>query len=185
MSENKALVAICAGHAQAERAILELKRLGFDVKNLSAFGKAYASEEEVVGLYTAGGRLWARGGSVAFWERLWDLLGDGGFFLVPGIGPVVLAGSFVHTLVAAIDDRVAVGGLSTLGAALYSLGFPRDSILRCETEIRARECALVALGSSELVTKAMAWLKKAGISEVTAGDGCLLGNPDKVPQMAH
>jgi hypothetical protein len=154
MPENKALVAICLGHAQAEKAIAELTRLGFDVKNLSVFRKAYLGEEEFVGLYTAGERLLARGGAAAFWERLWALLGDGGFFLVPGIGPVVLAGPFVHTLAATVDDGVAVGSLSALGAAIYSLGIPRVRILSHKIGIMAGQCAVVALGSPELVAKA-------------------------------
>ena len=158
MPENKALVAVCIAHAQAEEAIAELERLGFDVKNLSVFRKAYLHEEEFAGLYTAGERLLARGGSAAFWERMWDLLGDAGFFLVPGIGPLLLAGPFIHTLVATVDNGVAVGGLSALGAAIYSLGIPRVRIARHKIGIMAGQCAVVALGSPELVAKAKTWL---------------------------
>ncbi len=154
MSENKAIVAVCVGHAHAEKAIAELKRLGFDVKNLSVFRKACLSEDEFVGVYTAGKRLSARGDSAAFWERMWDLLGDGGFFHVPGIGPVVFAGPFIHTLVATVDRGVAVDGLGALGAAIRSLGIPRVGILSHKVGIVAGQCAVVALGSSELVTKA-------------------------------
>jgi hypothetical protein len=173
MPENKALVAICNGHAQVERAIAELLRLGFHAKNLSVFRKAHLDEEEFVGLYTAGERLLARGGSAAFWERMWDLLGDGGFFLVPRIGPVVLAGPFIHTLVAAVDDGVAVGGLSALGAAIYSLGIPRVRVLSHKIGIMAGQCAVVALASPELVTKAKtALLAIHGVTEChhTAAD---------------
>jgi hypothetical protein len=154
MPGSKALVAVCVGHAQAEKAIAELKRLGFDVKDLSVFRKAYLSEEEFVGLYTTGERLLARGDSAAFWERMWDLLSDGGFFHVPGIGPVVLAGPFIHTLVATVDSGVPVDGLSALGAAIYSLGIPRVRILSHKIGIMAGQCAVVALGSPELVAKA-------------------------------
>jgi hypothetical protein len=158
--------------------------VGFDVKNLSVFGKAYVSEEAVVGVYTAGKRLLARGGSVGFWERFWDLLGDGGFFIVPGIGPVVFAGPFIQTLVATIDAGRAVGGLSALGAAIHSLGIPKDSVFSYETEIRANECALVAQGSPELLAKAKISLKKAGVSEITASDQCRLEAAEKALQTA-
>ena len=154
MPENKALVAVCVGYAQAEKAIAELKRLGFDVKDLSVVRKACLDGQEFVGLYTAGKRLLARGGSAAFWERMWHLLGDGGFFHVPRIGPVVLAGPFIHRLVATVDDGVAVGGLSALGAAIYSLGIPRDRVLGHKIGIVAGQCVVVAFGSPELVTKA-------------------------------
>ena len=98
MTENKAIIAICAGHTQAEKAIADLQQLGFTRTHLSVFGKAYASDGDVVGCYTSGGHLKARGGSLAFWDRLWNLLGDGGFFLVPNVGPVAIAGSFVRAL---------------------------------------------------------------------------------------
>jgi hypothetical protein len=154
MPEKKPIVAVCAGHAEAEKVIAELKRLGFDARNLSVLRKACLSGDEFVGIYSAGESLLARGGSAAFWKRMWDLLGDGGFFLVPGIGPVMLAGPFIHTLVATVDDGVTVDGLSALGAAIFSLGIPRVRILSYKVEIMAGECAVVALGSPELVTKA-------------------------------
>jgi hypothetical protein len=184
MSENKVLLAVCVGRAQANRAIAELRRLGFDEKQISAFGKAYVSEEEVVGVYKAGKRLVARGGAANFWERLWDTLGDGGLFLVPGIGPVVVAGSFTYMLANTIDDVGTIGGLSALGRAIYSLGIPRDNILRYEMEIRANECALVAQGSPELVAQATASLKQVGMAEITTGDGFRAEDVGCMPQMA-
>ena len=185
MPENTALIAICDGHAQFEKAIAELRRLGFNMTNLSVFGKAYLSDEYVVGCYAADGRLKALGESVAFWDRLWIVLDEGGLFLVPGIGPIVVAGPFVHTLVAAIEDCQAVGGLSALGAALYSLGIPKEDIQRFEIEIRADECGLIALGPPELVTKAKTSLRKAGVSEIAADNRSHLGNTYEVLQMVH
>ena len=110
MTENKAIIAICVGHTQAEKAIAELQQLGFARTNLSVFGKAYASDGNVVGCYTSGGHLKTRGGSLAFWDSLWNLFGDGGFFLVPNIGPIAIAGPFVRDLVTTIDEGVAMEG---------------------------------------------------------------------------
>ena len=185
MSENKALVAICAGHAQAERAILELKRLGFDVKNLSVFGKAYASEEEFVGLYTAGGRLWARGGSVAFWAAPVGLARRRWFLPRPRHWPGRARGFFCPH--ARCRDRRPCGSRRSqrVGHGALQPWHPQGQHSPMRDRDPSPRVALVALGSSELVTKAMAWLKKAGISEVATGDGCLLGNPDKVFQTAH
>jgi hypothetical protein len=154
MPENKAILTVCVGHTPAEKAIAQLERLGFEVKDLSVFRKACLDEDEVVGLYTAGEHLLARGGSSAFWERMWGLLGDGGLFLVPGIGPVVLAGPFIHTLVATVENGPIVDGLTALGAAIYGLGIPRIRILHYKVLFMAGECAVLAFGSSELVRKA-------------------------------
>jgi hypothetical protein len=41
-----------------------------------------------------------------------------------------------------------LGGLSTLGAALVSLGIPKDSILEYETEIKAGKFMLLAHGTA-------------------------------------
>ena len=112
MSENKAIVAICNGRVQAEKAIAELQRLGFDMKQVSVVSKAYVSDEEIVGCYVADGRLRVLGGSAAFWERLWSLLGEAGLFVVPGIGPVVIAGSLVNALATTVKDAVVTGGAS-------------------------------------------------------------------------
>jgi hypothetical protein len=56
MSENKAMVvAIYNTHTEAESAIKELQRSGFDIKKLSIVGKEYHSEERVIGYYNTGG----------------------------------------------------------------------------------------------------------------------------------
>lgn len=167
MSENKVLVAICNGHAQAEKAIAELQRLGFDMKQVSVVSKAYVSDEEIVGCYVADGRLKVHGGSVAFWERLWSLLGEAGLFVVPGIGPVVIAGSLVSAIAAtAKDAAVAGGGLTPLAAASHSFGIPKDSALRHEMEIRANMCIVIAAGTPEAkAAEAKAELEKAHAAE--------------------
>jgi hypothetical protein len=43
------VVAIYNTHAEAESAIKELQRSGFDIKKLSIVGKEYHSEEHVIG----------------------------------------------------------------------------------------------------------------------------------------
>jgi hypothetical protein len=46
-----------------------------------------------------------------------------------------------------LEGAVAVGGLSAIGAAIYSLGIPEDSILRYETALKAGKFVLIAHGS--------------------------------------
>ena len=60
----------------------------------------------------------------AFWGGLWGVLFGSAFFLVPGIGPLVVADPFVSGIVGALEGAALVGGLSALGAALYSVGIP-------------------------------------------------------------
>jgi hypothetical protein len=51
-----------------------------------------------------------------------DLFGAA-FFAIPGIGPVLVAGPLVAWIVGALEGAVVVGGLSALGAGLYSIAF--------------------------------------------------------------
>jgi hypothetical protein len=47
-----------------------------------------------------------------------------------------------------------VGGLSALGAGLYSLGIPKDSILQYETALKTDKFLLIAHGSADEITRA-------------------------------
>jgi hypothetical protein len=172
MSENKALVAICNGRVQAEKAIAELQRLGFDMKQVSVVSKAYVSDEEIIGCYVAEGRFRALGGSGPFWERLSSLLGKAGLFVVPGIGPLVIAGSLVNALTTTVKNAAATGGdLTPLAAASHSLGIPKDSALRNEFEIRANMCILIAFGTPEAQAEAKAAIEKAHAAESVINHG--------------
>ncbi len=57
MLKETAGVAILNSHAEAEIAVKELQRSGFDMKKLSIVGKDYHTEEQVVGYYNAGDRI--------------------------------------------------------------------------------------------------------------------------------
>jgi len=57
ISATEAVLAVYDTHAEAETAIRQLQKEGFDMKNLSVVGKDYHTEEEVVGYYNAGDRL--------------------------------------------------------------------------------------------------------------------------------
>jgi len=58
-----------------------------------------------------------------------------------------MAGPVVTWIVGALEGAVLVGGLSALGAGLYSLGIPKDSILQYETAVKTGKFVLIAHGS--------------------------------------
>jgi hypothetical protein len=55
-----------------------------------------------------------------------------------------------------------VGGLSVLGAGLFSLGIPKDSIVRYETALKTDKFLLIANGSADETTRAKAVLDTTG-----------------------
>jgi hypothetical protein len=57
MSGEKAVIVVYNTHSEAEIAVNELRRAGFDVKKLSVVGKGYHTDEQVVGYYNASDRI--------------------------------------------------------------------------------------------------------------------------------
>ena len=114
MSEKNSVVAIFTSHNQAEDAVRELQKDGFDMKKLSIVGKDYHTDEHVVGYYTTGDRMMYWGKLGAFWGGFWGLLFGSAFFWVPGIGQVLVAGPMVMWIVGALEGAAVMGGLSAL-----------------------------------------------------------------------
>lgn len=164
--DPNSIVAIFSEHSTAENAVQKLKDGAFDVKKLSIVGRDYHTEENVVGFYNTGDRMKYWGKFGAFWGGLWGLLFGAAVLFIPGVGPVIAAGSIVTWLVAALEGAILVGGLSALGAGLFSLGIPKDSIVKYETSIKAGKFLLVAHGTADEVEKARAILQTAGADEV-------------------
>jgi uncharacterized membrane protein len=166
MSEKNAVVAIYDSHSQAEEALKELQRSGFDMKKLSIVGKDYHTEEHVVGYYNAGDRMKRWGRTGAFWGGFWGLLLGSAFFAIPGIGPVLVAGPLVAWIIGALEGAVVVGGLSAIGAGLYSIGIPKDSIVQYESAIRSDKFLLLAHGTEDEVERAKGIMRTARPIEV-------------------
>ena len=70
MSQNhNSVVALFSSHDDAESAVKELEKSGFDMKKLSVIGKDYESKENVIGYYNTGDRVQLGENSVCFGER--------------------------------------------------------------------------------------------------------------------
>ena len=60
----------------------------------------------------------------------------------------------VTRIVAALEDAVVVGGLSAIGAGLFSIGIPKNSIVNYETAIKAGEYLVVVHGTADEAARA-------------------------------
>ena len=152
-AEN-AVVAIYQSHTEAEAAVKELQRSSFDMTKLSIVGRDQHTDEHVIGYYNAGDRMKYWGKTGAFWGGIWGMLFGSAFFLIPGVGPLLVAGPLVGWIVGALEGALVVGGLSAIGAGLYSLGIPKNSILRYETALKTGKFVLIAHGTQEETTRA-------------------------------
>ncbi len=116
MAQENAVVAIYHTHTDAEAAIQELQKAGYDMTKLSIVGKDYHTEEHVTGYYTTGDRMRYWGKLGAFWGGIWGLLFGAAFFAIPGLGPILAAGPVVAWIVGALEGAVVIGGLDALAA---------------------------------------------------------------------
>jgi len=165
MATKSSVVAIYDTHDKAEAAIKELQKSSFNMKNLSIVGKDYQSEDQVMGYYNAGDRVAFWGKRGAFWGGRGGLLFGSAFFFIPGIGPLVVFGPLVGWIVSALEGAVVVGGLSALGAALYSIGIPKDSIIKYETAVKSNKFLVVVHGTPEEIESAHHILDMVGAYE--------------------
>jgi hypothetical protein len=154
MSEKSSIVAILESHNEAEDAVRELQQSGFDMKTLSIVGRDYHTDEHVVGYYNSGDRMVYWGKQGAFWGGLWGMLFGSAFFFVPGLGPLLVAGPLVTWIVGVLEGAVMMGGVSALGAALFSIGIPKNSVLQYEAKVKAGKFLLILHGTPQEVEHA-------------------------------
>jgi hypothetical protein len=74
--------------------------------------------------------------------------------MIPGLGPILAAGPVVVWIVGALESAAVVGGVSALGAGLYSMGIPKDSIVKYETALKTDQFLLIAHGTAAEVANA-------------------------------
>jgi hypothetical protein len=166
MIRSETAVALFHSHDDAEKAVKTLTAAGFEMKNLSVVGKGYHSEEKVVGFYNTGDRIKFWGSRGAFWGGFWGLFLGGLFMTIPVVGHVVVLGYLAAVVASGLENAIVVGGLSALGAALYGLGIPKDSVLEYESAIKADDFVVMARGSSEEVARARKILAASNPSRV-------------------
>jgi hypothetical protein len=79
----------------------------------------------------------------------WGLFFGSAFFAIPGVGPILVAGPLVAGIVGSLENALVVGGLSALGAGLYGLGIPKDSIVQYEKALQTDQFVLIAHGTRQ------------------------------------
>jgi uncharacterized membrane protein len=148
------VVAVFHTHPEAEQGVKELQRAGIDMHTVSIVARDSHTDEQVVGYYNAGDRMKRWGKVGAFWGGFWGLLFGSAFFAIPGIGPILVAGPLVAWIVGALEGAAVVGGLGALGAGLFSIGIPKNSVIEYETAVKSDKFVLIVHGTAGEVAKA-------------------------------
>jgi hypothetical protein len=153
MLDVNSIIAVYDTHQATEDGVRELQKVGFNMAKLSIVGKEYYTEEHIVGYYNAGNRMKYWGQMGAFWGGVCGMLAGAAFFVLPGMGPMLIAGPLAAGIADTLDKEPS-GDLSVLGTCLFSLGVPKENILRYEWNLRKDKVLLVAHGTAKVLMDA-------------------------------
>ena len=148
------IVAVYPDHASAEEAIRQLHEAGFAMRDLSIIGRDFQMSEEPIGFISTGDYAKAGAETGAWFGGLFGLLVGAAFLILPGVGPVVVAGPIAAALLAGLEGAIAGTALGSLAGALVGVGIPRDRALKYETQIRGGKFIVVARGVPEAIARA-------------------------------
>ena len=85
---------------------------------------------------------------------MWGLFFSGLFLTIPVVGHEIVLYDLTGASISAVEGAVVVSGLSTIGAAISSIGIPKDSVRQYETVIEADDFLVVAHGGQNEVKRA-------------------------------
>ncbi|MFZ0258106.1 MAG: general stress protein [Gammaproteobacteria bacterium] len=156
-------------HEQAERAVKDLNKSGFDMKKLSIVAKGYRTEEYPLGFYSTADRVKAWSGIAAFWGALWGVLAT---ILIFGWEPIpfLMAPTtpFLQILEGAIIGAALAGGIAALGALVASWSNSGESILKYERRLGADSYLVVAHGGNDEIEQARSLMTHPQATETAA-----------------
>jgi hypothetical protein len=85
----------------------------------------------------------------------------------------MVLGYLATAVASAVEGALGGGGIGVLGAALASIGVPKDSVLQYETALKAGEFLVTAHGSDPELARARTILAAAGPSSIELHHGVL------------
>ncbi|CAN1210355.1 general stress protein [Tumidithrix helvetica PCC 7403] len=169
MSDKHEVTNLFPTHVEAEAAVLELQKAGFDMTKISIIGQDYQTTEHVRGFLTwkdtaktgaEGAGYWG-----SFFGGLFGILSGAGALFIPGVGPVVIAGPVVGVLAGWLEGMI-IGGVGAavgggLVGALVGLGIPKEKALKYEIGIKAGNFMVIVSGTDDEVAQAKKILQHA------------------------
>lgn len=143
MTKEKSSAFFYETQQQAEDAIGKLEGNGFDMKLVSLVLADFSSCNAIVGYYDTENEI-NKMGSIG---RFSGMLNQSAFFMIPGIGPLLITGAFVSAFLTALNDNPTKSFPKILSSALLSQGIPLQEARQHETTIAAGKFILFIQGS--------------------------------------
>jgi hypothetical protein len=154
MSQENSTVGIYTSMDAAEEAVRQLGQGGFPIQNVSIIARDLGTESKVHGFVTPCDVAKSSARTGAWVGGIFGLLAGAAFLWVPGVGPLIVAGSLASALLGGLEGAVA--GAATTGVLgwLFSLGIGKEHILKYEQSVKAGKYLVIAHGSPDDVNKA-------------------------------
>jgi hypothetical protein len=149
MRPNASIVAAFETRQDAEDGIKRLATSGFTQQALSIVATGSRTEEQVVGLYSAGDRFRFWGKLGLLWGGFWGLAIGGVLFAVPAADGFQMSDFVGDALVAAVEGALIIGSIAAVGTTLYSFGRPSGSVLKYGSVAKAGTYIVVFKGSDD------------------------------------
>jgi hypothetical protein len=165
--DTDGLISIYSSHEGADSAFKKLQSNGFDIKKLSIIGRGFHGENDLAGFYNMGDEIKYWGKFGIFWGGLWGLLFGSALVLIPGFGPVAVAGFFTSSFIGAVEGAASLGVISALSAAFLDVGIPKDKIMNYETAIKDGKYLMIVHGTYIDIEKALSLVGATGAHTLT------------------
>lgn len=166
MSQESSVVCLYPSVDAAEEAVRKLGQGGFPIQHVSIITKDLGSEKKVHGFVTSCDVAKSAARSGAWVGGIFGLLVGAALVWLPGVGPLVVAGSLTSALMGGLEGAVAGAALSGVLGWLGSLGISKQHILKYEESVKAGKSLVVAHGTVEDVKKAEAILAGTSPAEI-------------------
>jgi hypothetical protein len=167
MSQESSVIGVYKHIDEAEEAVRKLGEGGFPIDRVSIIAKDLGTEKKVHGFVTSCDVAKSAAGTGAWVGGLFGLLVGAAFLWVPGVGPLVVAGSLTSALLGGMEGAVAGAAVSGMLGWLTALGISKQHILKYEESVKAGRCLVIAHGSADLVQKAKQILEGTKPAELT------------------
>jgi hypothetical protein len=129
------IIAAFPNRESLERALRRLHDDGFDMRDVSVIGRGFEPIEVPAGVVTTGDIAEASAEVGAVVGFLYGLAIGTAFMFVPGVGPVLVAGSFSAALAGAAEGAAVGAVLGGLGGALVGWGIPAVHVQKYESHL--------------------------------------------------
>jgi hypothetical protein len=168
VSRENSVIGVYAHIDEAEEAVGKLGASGFPIEQVSIIARNLGTEKKVHGFVTSCDVGAAAAQTGAWVGGIFGLLVGAAFLWVPGVGPLIIAGSLTAALAGGLEGAVAGAAVAGFLGWLTALGISKDHILKYEEVVKAGKYLVVAHGTAAQAASAKTTLAATRPSELNA-----------------